>query len=118
MGLFANPNPSAFVRALPKAELHLHLEGAIEPTTLLEIQQNHGQSSATLADVQKLYHYSDFGGFLVSFKDITAHLKEPADYEIDRMSKPILFRVVRLEDQRGQRRAERQRVKRRQQRGK
>src|SRR5580692_5953296 len=82
MGLFANPNPSAFVRALPKAELHLHLEGAIEPTTLLEIQQNHGQSSATLADVQKLYHYSDFGGFLVSFKDITAHLKEPADYEL------------------------------------
>jgi adenosine deaminase/aminodeoxyfutalosine deaminase len=82
MGLFANPNPSAFVRTLPKAELHLHLEGAIEPATLLEIQQNHGQSSATLADVQKLYHYSDFGGFLVSFKDITAHLKDPADYEL------------------------------------
>jgi aminodeoxyfutalosine deaminase len=81
MGLFANPNPSAFVRSLPKAELHLHLEGAIEPSTLLEIQQSHGLKNS-LADVQKLYQYSDFGAFLISFRDITEHLKAPADYEL------------------------------------
>jgi len=88
MGLFANPTPSAFVRSLPKAELHLHLEGAIDPATLLEIQHSHGLSSATLADVQKLYQYADFGGFLISFKDITAHLKAPADYEL------IVYRLM------------------------
>jgi len=82
MGLFANPTPSALVRSLPKAELHVHLEGAIDPPTLLEIQHHHGLKSATLTDVQKLYEYSDFGGFLISFKDITAHLKAPADYEL------------------------------------
>lgn len=81
MGLFANPTPSAFVRSLPKAELHLHLEGAIEPSTLLEIQQSHGLATS-LADVQKLYHYSDFAGFLISFRDITEHLKTPVDYEL------------------------------------
>ena len=81
MGLFANPNPSAFVRSLPKAELHVHLEGAIEPATLLEIQQRHGLTNS-LADVQKLYQYSDFGAFLISFRDITEHLKAPADYEL------------------------------------
>ncbi len=81
MGLFANPNPSAFVRSLPKAELHLHLEGAIEPATLLEIQQRHGLTNS-LADVQKLYQYSDFGAFLICFRDITEHLKSPADYEL------------------------------------
>ena len=81
MGLFANPNPSTFVRSLPKAELHLHLEGAIEPSTLLEIQQSHGLTS-TLADVQKLYQYSDFGAFLISFRDITEHLRAPSDYEL------------------------------------
>lgn len=82
MGLFANPTPSSFVRSLPKAELHLHLEGAIEPATLLEIQRSHGLHDATLVEVEKLYQYSDFGGFLVSFKDITAHLKAPEDYEL------------------------------------
>ncbi len=81
MGLFANPNPSAFVRSLPKAELHLHLEGAIEPSTLFEIQQSHGLTHS-LAEVQKLYQYSDFGAFLISFRDITEHLKAPADYEL------------------------------------
>ena len=82
MGLFANPQPSGFVLALPKAELHLHLEGAIEPATLLEIQQSHGLKTATLSEVMKLYEYADFTSFLISFKNITEHLKEPADYEL------------------------------------
>lgn len=81
MGLFANLNPSAFVLGLPKAELHLHLEGAIEPATLLDIQHSHGLTT-TLAEVEALYQYSDFTGFLVSFKNITEHLKTPADYEL------------------------------------
>jgi len=81
MGLFANPNPSAFVLALPKVELHLHLEGTIEPATLLDIQHSHGLTT-TLAEVEALYQYPDFTGFLVSFKSITEHLKTPADYEL------------------------------------
>src|SRR5437764_6266539 len=40
--------PSSFIRSLPKAELHLHLEGAISPPTLVEVRQRHGQQS-TLA---------------------------------------------------------------------
>jgi aminodeoxyfutalosine deaminase len=82
MGLFANPHPSAFVRSLPKAELHLHLEGAMEPSTLLEIQRDHGLKNSTLTDVQKLYQYSDFASFLIAFRDITEHLKTPTDYEL------------------------------------
>jgi len=82
MDLFTNPQPGAFVLSLPKAELHLHLEGAVEPATLLEIQQSHGLKTAALAEVEKLYQYSDFGGFLLAFKNITEHLKAPADYEL------------------------------------
>jgi len=72
---------SALLATLPKAELHLHLEGTISPSTLHELQANHGHRS-TLAEVEKLYQYDNFGGFLLAFKDITEHLQQPADYEL------------------------------------
>jgi adenosine deaminase/aminodeoxyfutalosine deaminase len=73
--------PSAFIRSLPKAELHLHLEGSIEPSTLLELQQRHG-ASGTLEQVERLYRYSDFTGFLMAFKSVTEWLRTPEDYEL------------------------------------
>jgi aminodeoxyfutalosine deaminase len=75
-------HPSNFVRSLPKAELHLHLEGSIEPATLLELRQRHGESSGTLSEAEQLYNFTDFAGFLNAFKDITAHLRTPDDYEL------------------------------------
>jgi aminodeoxyfutalosine deaminase len=75
-------NPSNFIRFLPKAELHLHLEGSIEPSTLLELRQRHGMEGASLAEVEQLYNYKDFAGFLTAFKDVTGHLRTPEDYEL------------------------------------
>jgi aminodeoxyfutalosine deaminase len=74
--------PSRFILALPKAELHLHLEGSIEPATLLELRQRHGMDGASLAEVEQLYNYKDFSGFLAAFKDVTGHLRAPEDYEL------------------------------------
>jgi aminodeoxyfutalosine deaminase len=74
--------PSSFILSLPKAELHLHLEGSIEPTTLLELRQRHGMDGASLAEAEQLYNYSDFKGFLTAFKDVTGHLRAPEDYEL------------------------------------
>jgi aminodeoxyfutalosine deaminase len=73
--------PSSFVRLLPKAELHLHLEGSIEPATLLEIRQRRGERPMR-SEIDQLYRYSDFPGFLLSFKNITEHLRTPEDYEL------------------------------------
>jgi aminodeoxyfutalosine deaminase len=73
--------PSSFLRLLPKADLHLHLEGAIEPATLFELRQRHGDR-VTLAEVDSLYRYEDFQGFLLAFKNITEHLRSPEDYEL------------------------------------
>jgi len=72
----------SFIQSLPKAELHLHLEGSIEPSTLLEIRQRHGIEGATLAEVEQLYNFANFAGFLLAFKDVTAHLRTPDDYEL------------------------------------
>ena len=73
--------PNAFIRQLPKAELHLHLEGAVEPATLLELRKLHGERS-TLAEVEALYTYTDFQSFLMAFKAVSAHLRGPDDFEL------------------------------------
>ena len=73
--------PSSFLLFLPKAELHLHLEGSIEPATLLELKKRHGKDG-TPAEVEQLYRYEDFNGFLRAFKAMTEHLQTPADYEL------------------------------------
>jgi aminodeoxyfutalosine deaminase len=77
----APERPNSFIRLLPKAELHLHLEGAIQAATLLELKHRHGQSGS-LAEVEKLYRYSDFDSFLMAFKAVTEHLRSPEDYEL------------------------------------
>jgi aminodeoxyfutalosine deaminase len=76
-----SPRPSPFILSLPKAELHLHLEGTIDPTTLLELRTQHGKES-THAEVEQLYQYKDFAGFLMAFKAVTEDLQTPADYEL------------------------------------
>jgi adenosine deaminase/aminodeoxyfutalosine deaminase len=73
--------PNGFIRQLPKAELHLHLEGSIEPATLLELKRRHGQPGS-IADVEVLYRYPDFNGFLLAFKAVAEHLRTPEDYEL------------------------------------
>jgi aminodeoxyfutalosine deaminase len=72
--------PNAFIRQLPKAELHLHLEGAVEPATLVELRKQHGENT-TLAETEALYRYNDFATFLLAFKEVSAHLRGPEDYE-------------------------------------
>jgi aminodeoxyfutalosine deaminase len=72
--------PSSFIRQLPKAELHLHLEGAVEPSTLVELRERHGDLT-TLAETTQLYNYTDFGSFLMAFKAVSEHLRGPDDYE-------------------------------------
>src|SRR5438309_9378947 len=76
-----NHPPNAFIRTLPKAELHLHLEGAIELATLQELRERHGDH-ATAAEAEQLYLYQDIPGFLLAFKNITEHLRTPEDYEL------------------------------------
>jgi aminodeoxyfutalosine deaminase len=73
--------PTAFIRSLPKAELHLHLEGAIGPRTLVELARNHGRKLEE-EQAQAIYQYTDFTGFLLAFREITKYLQTSEDYEL------------------------------------
>ena len=87
----------SFIQSLPKAELHLHLEGSVDPATLVELSRRHntplptennrydvtGSGDAlTEEDVRRLYSYKDFNGFLMAFKAVTERLRAPEDYEL------------------------------------
>jgi aminodeoxyfutalosine deaminase len=78
-------NPEAiadFIHRLPKAELHLHLEGTILPATLVELSSRPGRLPLTLPEAEAFYQFTDFTGFIQSFRDVTRLLTDPEDYEI------------------------------------
>jgi adenosine deaminase/aminodeoxyfutalosine deaminase len=78
-----------WLRRLPKAELHLHLEGTIKPETLVELSNRHDVEPLTLEGARALYQYENFLGFLMSFKAVTERLCGPDDYEL------ITYNMVR-----------------------
>jgi aminodeoxyfutalosine deaminase len=58
-----------------RAELHVHLEGSVEPETLLELD-----AALTREEIAAATSYSDFLGFLKSFVWVNKRLRTPADY--------------------------------------
>jgi adenosine deaminase/aminodeoxyfutalosine deaminase len=76
------PGIEDFIRRLPKAELHLHLEGTILPSTLVELSERHDARPLTLSEAEPLYKFNDFTGFIEAFKAVTRLLTGPDDYEL------------------------------------
>src|SRR5215475_10801052 len=66
-----------FLLELPKAELHLHLEGSIEPETLHELDP-----ATPVDEFRALYEYADFDGFLRAFGAVGKRLRTPEDYAV------------------------------------
>jgi aminodeoxyfutalosine deaminase len=71
----------ASIASLPKAELHLHLEGSIQPTTVATLTARHGLRQ-TEAEVHQRYAYRNFQEFIEAFKWVTSFLREPQDYAL------------------------------------
>ena len=56
----------AFLRGLPKAELHIHIEGALEPEMVFELAERNGVT-LPYPDVESLrqaYDFTDLQSFL------------------------------------------------------
>ncbi len=57
---------AAFIRGLPKAELHLHIEGSLEPEQMFELAQRNGVELpfASVEEVRAAYAFSNLQDFL------------------------------------------------------
>src|SRR6202048_4401814 len=69
------------IASLPKAELHLHLEGSIQPATVCALTARHGVA-VTEHEVRQRYAYQNFLEFLETFKWVTSFLRDPQDYAL------------------------------------
>jgi adenosine deaminase len=71
----------SFIQAMPKVELHVHLEGAIQPETLLALaQRNRSELPAhTVEDIRRWYTFPDFSHFIDTYAVVSSYIQTVDD---------------------------------------
>ena len=71
-----------FTRRLPKAELHLHIEGSLEPEMLISLARRHGVTLrfASVEAVREAYRFHDLQSFLDIYYEGAAVLRSREDF--------------------------------------
>ena len=78
-------DPTNFARDLPKAELHLHIEGTLEPDLMFELARRNAVPLpyASVEDVRRAYVFSDLQSFLdIYYAGCHVLLKEEDFYDL------------------------------------
>jgi adenosine deaminase len=72
------------IRRLPKAELHLHLEGSIQPELALRLAARHGVAlpggEEGVEGLRRRYRYSSFNDFLLLYLALSSCLTDVEDF--------------------------------------
>src|SRR4029453_12596696 len=73
----------AFIRTPPKVELHLHIEGTLEPELLMTLAQRHGIELpyGDIEDVRAAYKFTDLQSFLDVYYQGAAALLDASDFK-------------------------------------
>ena len=73
-----------FIRQMPKVELHVHLEGSVQPKTLLELAARHHISlpAETVEGIHQWYTFRDFDHFVEIYMTISSCLRTADDIEL------------------------------------
>jgi adenosine deaminase len=75
------PDPSPFVRTLPKVQLHCHLEGTVRAETFRELAGRYGaESPRASGPLEATYAFTTFRDFLLTFAEVCKVLRTPDDY--------------------------------------
>ena len=71
-----------FIRGLPKAELHVHIEGTLEPELKFQLAKKHGivLPYATVQDLRRAYEFANLQSFLDIYYDGAAVLRDADDF--------------------------------------
>lgn len=74
----------SIIRAMPKVELHVHLEGAVRPATLLQLAKRHNIElpADNVEGIQQWYTFRDFPHFVEIYIKISDCLKTVDDIEL------------------------------------
>ena len=74
----------SYLRSAPKAELHLHLEGAVRPETVLTLARRNGVALPydTLDGLRAWFKFRDFAHFIEVYGAISRCLVTADDYEL------------------------------------
>ena len=72
-------SPIDWLRALPKVELHVHLEGAIRPTTAVDLARQNGVELPA-EDPSDLYDYQELDAFLEVYAGIAECVRRAEDF--------------------------------------
>ncbi|NJK78380.1 MAG: adenosine deaminase [Chloroflexaceae bacterium] len=73
-----------FIRRMPKVELHVHLEGAVRPETLLRLAQQHGIAlpAATVEGLAEWYQFTNFPHFVEIYLLLSKCIRTADDIEL------------------------------------
>ncbi|MCE7063864.1 adenosine deaminase [Dyadobacter sp. CY326] len=74
----------AYLQQMPKVELHVHLEGALPPATLLKLARkyNHPIGKWTEMQLMEWFRFKDFPHFAKSYMTICECIQTPEDIEL------------------------------------
>ena len=78
------PALDAIIRAMPKVELHVHLEGSIRPGTLLQLAKRHRVSlpADSVEGLREWFRFKDFEHFVEIYLTCSRSLRDPEDFQL------------------------------------
>src|SRR5271168_2870113 len=71
-----------YIRGMPKAELHVHIEGTLEPELAFQLAKKHGVilPQASIEELRQVYQFTNLQSFLDIYYEGAAVLRDADDF--------------------------------------